>query len=319
MLRVVARAAAHWPLALLFALPVAPVVTLAQTGPPLTFAETRAVVQAFVDAYNRHDINGVLATVAPQPAYWYGDCDYVWHDTYGIKGKAAFVQMLRDRFAENDHLQVNTIEEAGLNHQLSPYTFSLSGTRTNDPITVQGLPPQYYGPKGGIDRSTHLIDAVIAADQTACQGHDFPRNEPSALRTRTITQDFLDAYAAHDTGRILQLLSSRVSYTDYSYARCQPVTLAGKPALKRWLRRRFAESDRFDSAMVSLPSPTNLDLAVVRTTRTSRSISARQLVPQATRIRLVLQRRNENFTGYFYLVARADVTPAAGPASCTSR
>jgi hypothetical protein len=290
-----------------------------QTSSPQTFDETRATVQAFVDAYNRHDINGVLATVAPQPTYWYGDCDYVWHESYGIKGKAPFIRMLRDRFAENDRLQPTQIWEGEDSNGPSPDTLGISGTRTNDPITVQGLPPQDFGAKVIMDPSTGRIGWFMGGNERDCRENDFPRSRPDPVRTRTIAQDFLDAYAAHDAGRIAQLVSSKVTYRDYDYTRCQTETVAGRSALKHWLRQRFGENDQFANTTISLPDESNPDIALLRVTRLSHSISARQLAPQATRIRLVLQRRNENFMGYFYLVARADVTPAAGPASCTSR
>jgi hypothetical protein len=287
----------------------------AQSVPPVTAQQTHDMVQAFIDAYNRHDLNGVLATVDLRSAFRYGDCDYVWHESYGAIGKGAFVQDLRDRFAENDHLRVTVFQGTDDNGP-SPIEFGVTGTRTNDPIAIQGLPPQYFAAKGHVDWATGRIARFIAASQTACQQHDFPRNKPDPLRTRTIAQDFLDAYRARDTGRILQLASSKVRYTDYDYVRCQAVTVSGRAALKRLLDRRFGQNDRFTDAILTFPKPADPDIAAVRLTRLSRTIRARGLAPQLTRIALVLQRRNENFMGYFYRVARADITPVAGSATC---
>jgi hypothetical protein len=92
------------------------------------------VVRAFVDAYNRHDVPGVLATLAPDIQY--GDCDYT-HEVGGIlHGLQATQAWLRARFAEHDLFLQASI---GAFPRLRPPGASLEAIRVNDGI----LPGQH--------------------------------------------------------------------------------------------------------------------------------------------------------------------------------
>lgn len=112
-------------------------------------ARSLAVVQAFVDAYNRHDAQGVLATLAPDVSY--GDCAYT--DTGAVStgsgardgmlhGWGAVLAWLQARFAEHDRFLQPTISLPG--GQKDPLGASLEAIRVNDavqehqPITLAG-------------------------------------------------------------------------------------------------------------------------------------------------------------------------------------
>lgn len=62
----------------------------------------RALGRAFVDAYNRHDVTGVLALVAGSIVY--DDCDFSQGTVVNLTGKAGVAAWLRARFAQADRL-----------------------------------------------------------------------------------------------------------------------------------------------------------------------------------------------------------------------
>jgi hypothetical protein len=72
-------------------------------------------------------------------------------------------------------------------------------------------------------------------------------------RTRHAVQTFLNAYARHDLGGTLAALSdTALNYGDCDYAEHQSVEIRKKDLLRRWLRARFEEADRFQQIDVTI-------------------------------------------------------------------
>lgn len=94
-----------------------------------------AVVRAFVDAYNAHDVAGVLSTVADDIAY--ADCNYASAQATAIQGKAALEAWLRARFAEHDRLLQARIEIQGAGVAPPGPGGSLLAIRVNDVLQAQ--------------------------------------------------------------------------------------------------------------------------------------------------------------------------------------
>ena len=65
---------------------------------------SRIVLQAFFDAYNRHDIEGVLMTLAKTFAY--SDCDVVARHMFVFETKEDLAMWLEMKFSEGDHIIV---------------------------------------------------------------------------------------------------------------------------------------------------------------------------------------------------------------------
>ena len=65
---------------------------------------SRIVLQAFFDAYNRHDVEGVLITLAETFAY--GDCDIAARHMFVFETKKELAAWLQARFAEGDQFRV---------------------------------------------------------------------------------------------------------------------------------------------------------------------------------------------------------------------
>ena len=65
---------------------------------------SKIVLQAFFDAYNRHDFTGVLATLAETFAY--GDCDFAERQMLGFETKPDLSIWLQRKFAHEDQFQV---------------------------------------------------------------------------------------------------------------------------------------------------------------------------------------------------------------------
>ena len=103
-----------------------------------TMERTRAVVQAFVDAYNNHDVSGVLALLTDPLQY--ADCDATHHTRQVLRGKAEVALWLRARFAERDRWAQARVLLYGPQSQPpnDPHGAGLEGMRINDVLRAQG-------------------------------------------------------------------------------------------------------------------------------------------------------------------------------------
>jgi YVTN family beta-propeller protein len=103
----------------------------------LSRAHSRAVIQAFVDAYNRHDVAGVLALFPVR--FLYGDCDYTHHTSSTLTNKEALAAWLRARFAEHDYFAQATVIMNGSQSYPpnDPHDGGVDVLRTSDALRVQ--------------------------------------------------------------------------------------------------------------------------------------------------------------------------------------
>ncbi len=86
-----------------------------------------AVLRAFVDAYNSHDLAGVLSTLAP-------DVDYA--DCRIMRGTGAVQAWLRVLFAEHERLMQAQIDVP--RGPMFPYTASITAIRVDDAVQARG-------------------------------------------------------------------------------------------------------------------------------------------------------------------------------------
>jgi len=92
------------------------------------------VTRTFLDAYNAHNLPGVLATLAADIDY--GDCDYRHKVSRIMHGKGAVAAWLRARFAEHDRLLHGTISVP--DGARMPQAVAIFGmTRSNDTLKAQ--------------------------------------------------------------------------------------------------------------------------------------------------------------------------------------
>lgn len=98
-------------------------------------ARLRAVLQAYFDAYNNHDIAGVLAILGDR--FQYGDCDEARHIARSFHSKVEVATWLRARFAEHDRF--TQVDLGSPDHALnSPPAANPGFIRTNDTLRAQG-------------------------------------------------------------------------------------------------------------------------------------------------------------------------------------
>jgi hypothetical protein len=91
------------------------------------------VVRSFLDAYNAHNLVGVLATLAPDIDY--ADHDYLRGVPMVMHGKKSVAAWLRARFAEGDRLLHGTIS---IPDAARPWAVAVFGlTRVNRPLAAQ--------------------------------------------------------------------------------------------------------------------------------------------------------------------------------------
>jgi YVTN family beta-propeller protein len=120
-------------------LAVGPALTIGGRAwpPTLTTAHSRVVIQAFVDAYNRHDVAGVIALFPAR--FLYGDCDYARHTSSTLTSKAALAAWLRARFAEHDYFaQANVVMNGPQSYPVNdPRGGGVENLRTSDALRAQ--------------------------------------------------------------------------------------------------------------------------------------------------------------------------------------
>ncbi len=105
------------------------------TRPPTaSVGRSMRVTHAFLDAYNAHNLTGVLATLAADIDY--GDCDYRHKISRVMHGKGTVAVWLRARFAEHDRLLHGTISVP--NGERLPQDVAIFGiARSNDTLKAQ--------------------------------------------------------------------------------------------------------------------------------------------------------------------------------------
>lgn len=84
--------------------------------------KSQIILQAFFDAYNHHDLPGVLATLGDVN---YGDCDYANGVFHSIHTKDDLATWLKARFADQDRLEIREM-----------YIGAADGYPPNDPTST---------------------------------------------------------------------------------------------------------------------------------------------------------------------------------------
>jgi hypothetical protein len=93
-----------------------------------------AVLRDFVDAYNTHDLQGALSTLADDIKY--GDCDDTGGITRILQSKGAVKAWLQARFAEHDRFLQTQIDVP--HGPMFPRGASITAIRINDTVQAQG-------------------------------------------------------------------------------------------------------------------------------------------------------------------------------------
>lgn len=147
---------------------LAGVTAVGAASPTASVAQTRAVVQRFVAAYNGHDLKTALSLAAPHIRYV--DCNYASRQVQDLHGKRALRRWLRHAFALDDHFHVASILAGGWTGDLfDPRVFGIMGSRTNNAIKARGLPsPSMDGSKGFLNRAGTRILFYLLVDAAHC-------------------------------------------------------------------------------------------------------------------------------------------------------
>jgi hypothetical protein len=128
------------------------------SGPLLRFpsgaseSRTRGVAQAFIDAYNNHDVARVLQLVTKRVAY--RGCDWIHDRRVGRIGKAQLKSWLRVLFADGDRYDQSTVSTTNPDQ---PNAARIEGRRTSRAVLQRNGSPLATGmdvmlPGPGYDR-----------------------------------------------------------------------------------------------------------------------------------------------------------------------
>lgn len=118
---------------------------------------TRSLVQAFLDAYNAHNITRVLATVRKDVVY--KDCNYRSRRPEIVQGKSQMRAWLQARFRENDHFLHPSIM---VDNPDQPYVAAIEADRDSQAIRGRQLQSVHMGIKlvldgPGYDRISYAV------------------------------------------------------------------------------------------------------------------------------------------------------------------
>jgi hypothetical protein len=78
---------------------------------------------------------------------------------------------------------------------------------------------------------------------------------PNFRRSWRILHSYVVAYNNHDAPGVLKTLAARFRYSDCDYARHILHVITSRSEMRRWLRGRFRDHDRFNRAHVVLDGP----------------------------------------------------------------
>jgi hypothetical protein len=112
--------------------------TLTALPPGPSIERTRIILEAYFDAYNNHDVAGILEILST--TFQYGDCDYQNHVDLVLKDYEELKQWLSSRFDLHDHFEVveMTIAPAEGSPPISPRMAAVEVIRTSDILPSDG-------------------------------------------------------------------------------------------------------------------------------------------------------------------------------------
>jgi YVTN family beta-propeller protein len=136
--------------------------------PTLSSAHSRAVIQAFVDAYNRHDVAGVLALFPAR--FLYGDCDYARQTVHTLTNRSTLAAWLRARFAEHDYFaQASVVMNGPLSYPANdPHSGGVDVLRTSDALRAQHGTAGIGFKINLTPDGTHIQRAALASNTGIC-------------------------------------------------------------------------------------------------------------------------------------------------------
>jgi hypothetical protein len=270
------------------------------------FPNGQAAVQAFFQAYDRHDLRGVLATIDLDSLLLYPDCDYAFLKSYDLANynlpnnkPSGYLleQWLRVRFEEHDRFAVIRFV-SGVDGAPG---VGVVVARSNDLLDELGLSPRFYQYKFATDAEKGYFIQGFSGSAYDCE--DLPSGRglhfspgPSMTHTRVVVRAFIDAYNGHNLNRALQTMDSQLSYVDCKYTRHQIVDLSSKVALKSWLRARFRDHDRFGHVQFTPNAGTDPRTGDFQAVRRSDSLTLSGLGAQQNVFRVYMNQEGDRIS-----------------------
>ncbi len=245
-----------------------------------SLARSEALVQDFVDAYNRHDINGVLATFDSKLKY--GDCDYATSHLVLLTTKKQLRQWLRTVFEEQDTFQ--HAQPIGRN----PEQVGFLSVRSSSVIHALGVSSVDDDPKFRVNANVKFFYVAVGGRSCSSFGDASQVADPPASVTKAVVQGFFDAYAGRNLQREAQLMLKTVKYRDCASGTGKAVSLAGGSQVKAWLRSRFHAGDAFNDIQAAAVTGKHANVATVHAQRVSRSLRQRGLPPATVTVRVTI-------------------------------
>ena len=267
----------------------------------VSLARSEALVQDFVDAYNRHDINGVLATWDPKLKY--NDCDYATSHLVLLTTKQQLRQWLRTVFEEQDTFQ--HAQPLGRN----PGEVGFLSVRASSVIRALGVSSVDDDPKLRVNQHTKFFFAAVGGRSCSSFGVASQVADPPASVTKAVVQGFFDAYAGRNLQREAQLMLKTVKYRDCASETGKVISLAGRSQVKAWLRSRFHAGDVFNDIHVAGVTGRNANVAIVHAQRVSQSRRQRGLPAVPVTLRLTIS--------HLYQERIAGVSVTSSSAACS--
>jgi len=245
-----------------------------------SLAGSEALVQDFIDAYNQHNINGVLATFDTKLKYY--DCDYATSHLVFLTTKKQLRQWLRTVFEEQDTFQ--HAQPLGRN----PGVVGFHSVRASSVIRALGVSSIEDDPKLRVNQHTKLFYAAMGGRSCSSFGDASQVADPPASVTKAVVQGFFDAYAGRDLQREAQLMLTTVKYRDCASGTGKAVSLAGGSQVKAWLRSRFHAGDAFNDIQAAGVTGRHANIATVHAQRVSQSLQQRGLPAVPVTLRLTI-------------------------------
>jgi len=252
--------------------------TALPTAAGASLAQSKALMQEYLDAYNRHDINGVLATFDSKLKY--GDCDYATSHLVFLTTKKQLRQWLRTVFEEQD-----TFQHAQIIGR-DPGVVGFLSVRASSVIQALGVSSVDDNTKLRVNQHTKFFFAAIGGRSCSSFGVASQVADPPASVTKAVAQEFFDAYAGRNLQREAQLMLKTVKYRDCASETGKVISLAGRSQVKAWLRSRFHAGDVFNDIQVAAVTGRHANVATIHAQRVSRSLRQRGLpaVPVTVRV-----------------------------------
>jgi hypothetical protein len=129
----------------------------ASTSSACTTSDVRAVVERFMDAFNRGDVAQLDPLVSDQLFAWYSTDAPGPRFNAEAKDRSTLMAYFAARHQQHEHLVLNSLDVTFTNDRAGGFTFSV--TRSAD----DGLPPSRYDGKGEVQCAIRPISLAVWA------------------------------------------------------------------------------------------------------------------------------------------------------------